>query len=113
MITGFEMCKEDGDLTGYRPQADEGIKKWWSPERLYCLGTSPVSDVYSFGVLMYEISAGKEPEEGEDLVVAEGNRICAEYTALMAKCLQRHYNARPTIDKVTEELLSIETILQL
>ncbi|KAG0352753.1 hypothetical protein BGZ54_002594 [Gamsiella multidivaricata] len=80
MLTGFELCKEEGQ-----------------------------TDVCSFGVLMYEISTGKEPELSADLVGLEGNRICAEYTALMQKCLQRRNNARPKIDKVYEELLSIET----
>ncbi|KAF8932029.1 hypothetical protein BGZ58_007278 [Dissophora ornata] len=112
MLTGFEMCKGDGDLTGYNPEVEKSLKRWWPAERAVS-GTSPESDVYSFGVLMYEISTGKEPAEGEDLVAVEGNRICAEYTALMAKCLQGHYNARPKMDRVAEELLSVETNLQL
>ncbi|KAG0198332.1 hypothetical protein BGX28_008245 [Mortierella sp. GBA30] len=112
MLTGFEMCKGDGDLTGFRPDVEDSLKRWWPRERLSDCGTFPESDVYSFGVLMYEISTGREPEEGADLVALEGSRICAEYTALMAKCLQHHGNARPKIDRVMEELLTIETNLE-
>ncbi|KAG0196904.1 hypothetical protein BGX28_009630, partial [Mortierella sp. GBA30] len=110
MLTGFELCKGDGDLTGYYPEIKE-IHKWWAPERLRKCGSSPASDVYSFGMLMFEISTGREPESEADLVALENNRLCAEYTALMKRCLQEHFNARPKIDSVVEELLTIESLL--
>ncbi|KAG9319643.1 hypothetical protein KVV02_005566 [Mortierella alpina] len=111
MLTGFEMCKGDGHVTGYFPDTDESYKKWWPPERLSGFGSSPASDVYSFGVLMYEISTGNEPEPGVNLVEHENNRLCAEYTALIGRCMQTHYNARPKMDEVMEELLTIESQL--
>ncbi|KAG0350024.1 Protein NSP-INTERACTING KINASE 2, partial [Gamsiella multidivaricata] len=107
----LELCKEKNSLAGERPVMGESIKRWWPPERILGFGISPGSDVYSFGVLMYEISTGKDPELDADLVGLEGSGICAEYTALMQKYLHRYYNARPKIDKVFEELLSIETSL--
>ncbi|KAF9958574.1 hypothetical protein BGZ72_000153 [Mortierella alpina] len=119
MLTGFEMCKGDGHATGYFPDTDDSYKKWWPPERLSGFGSSPASDVYSFGVLMYEISTGNEPEPGvklvehdyNRLVELENNRLCAEYTALIDRCMQTHYNARPKMDEVMEELLTIESKL--
>ncbi|KAF9358310.1 hypothetical protein BGX26_002054 [Mortierella sp. AD094] len=112
-IVGFGSCKEDGSLSRNYPVAKlEDISQWWSPERTIS-GTSTKSDVYAFGVLMYEISTGKEPEralvetEGA-LVAAEGGRICVEYTDLMSKCLQSHYDARPPMSKIVDELLIIE-----
>ncbi|KAI7816016.1 kinase-like domain-containing protein [Gamsiella multidivaricata] len=112
ILTGLELCKEKNSLAGERPVMGESIKRWWPPERILGFGISPGSDVYSFGVLMYEISTGKDPELDADLVGLEGSGICAEYTALMQKYLHRYYNARPKIDKVFEELLSIETSLR-
>ncbi|KAG0369410.1 kinase-like domain-containing protein [Gamsiella multidivaricata] len=109
-ITGFEMCKQSTSRTGQYPEIEESYRRWWSPERTSKYGTSTKSDVYSFGVLMYEISTGKEPGDG-DLVKMEGMRICAEYTALMERCLDDHYDARPKMDQVVQELLSIENIL--
>ncbi|KAF9955106.1 hypothetical protein BGZ72_004016 [Mortierella alpina] len=112
MLTGFELCKGDGDQTGYQPDMDEVYKAWWSPERLQEYGTSPQSDVYAFGVLMYEISTGKEPTAGADLAAEEDGRLCTEYTALMKRCLLPRFNARPKIDMVMEDLLAIERLLQ-
>ncbi|KAK3809640.1 MAG: kinase-like domain-containing protein [Linnemannia elongata] len=109
-ITGFEMCKRDTYETGEYPKIDEHYRKWWAPETTVS-GTHGGSDVYSFGVLMYEISTGREPADG-DLVEMEGMRICAEYTNLMKRCLNgRHQNARPKMDEVAQELLSIENII--
>ncbi|KAF9582142.1 hypothetical protein BGW38_000588 [Lunasporangiospora selenospora] len=114
-ITGFESCKEDGSLTrDYPISVLEDITRWWSPERTIS-GTSIKSDVFAFGVLMYEISTGMEPErdlvakEGA-LVAAEKGQICIEYTDLMAKCLQAHHDARPTMSKIVDELQEIERI---
>ncbi|KAG0196902.1 mitogen-activated protein kinase kinase kinase 9 [Mortierella sp. GBA30] len=111
MLTGFELCKGDGYVTGYYPELEEIYKKWWAPERRSGFGSSPASDVYSFGVLMYEISTGREPESGADLVALENNRLCAEYTTLMERCLHPHYNARPKMDEVMDVLLTIESKL--
>ncbi|KAG0316503.1 hypothetical protein BGZ99_006852 [Dissophora globulifera] len=111
-ITGFEMCKEDGKISGVYPVSDERIERWWSPERIRGSGTSPKSDVYAFGVLMYEISTGKEPEADIDLLKEEGRRICIEYTKLMEKCLHPRYNSRPNMDDVVNELLSIENSIE-
>ncbi|KAF9274958.1 hypothetical protein BGZ68_000217 [Mortierella alpina] len=109
-ITGFEMCKRDPHETGDLPKIDEYYRRWWAPETTVS-GNHSGSDVYSFGVLMYEISTGREPEDG-DLVEIEGMRICAEYTDLMKRCLNgRHQSARPKMDEVAQELLSIESIL--
>ncbi|KAG9322838.1 hypothetical protein KVV02_008781 [Mortierella alpina] len=112
MLTGFELCKGDGDQTGYQPDIDEAYKAWWSPERLQGYGTSPQSDVYAFGVLMYEISTGREPTAGADFAAEEDGRLCMEYTALMKRCLLPRFNSRPKIDNVMEDLLAIERILQ-
>ncbi|KAF9550486.1 hypothetical protein EC957_000160 [Mortierella hygrophila] len=109
-ITGFEMCKQSTSRTGKYPDIDEGYRRWWSPERTDKYGTSTKSDIFAFGVLMYEISTGKEPEDG-DLVEMEGMRICPQYTALMERCLDSHYDARPSILQVAKDLLSIENIL--
>ncbi|KAF9102205.1 hypothetical protein BGX27_011128 [Mortierella sp. AM989] len=113
MLTGFEMCKGDGDLTGTRPDVDESFKRWWPRERLRDCGTFPESDVYSFGILMYEISTGREPEEGADPVALERSTISAEYNALMRKCLEGRGNARPKIDKVMDELQNIRIRLEI
>ncbi|KAF9290605.1 hypothetical protein BGZ68_006597 [Mortierella alpina] len=112
MLTGFELCKGDGDQTGYQPDMDEAYKAWWSPERLEGYGTSPESDVYAFGVLLYEISTGKEPTAGTDFAAEEDGRLCMEYTALMKRCLLPRFNARPKIDRIMEDLLAIERVLQ-
>ncbi|KAI9240497.1 MAG: kinase-like domain-containing protein [Podila humilis] len=109
-ITGFEMCKQSNSRTGKYPDIDESYRRWWSPERTDKYGTSTKSDVYAFGVLMYEISAGREPEAG-DLVKMEGMRICPQYTALMKSCLESHYDSRPNMVQVGETLLLIENIL--
>ncbi|KAF9086264.1 hypothetical protein BGX27_003229, partial [Mortierella sp. AM989] len=73
ILTEFEMCKGDGDLTGFHVDIETSIQRWWSHDRLNDCGTSPESDVYSFGVLLYEISTGREPEYGADLVALEGS----------------------------------------
>ncbi|KAF9171077.1 hypothetical protein BGX21_010666 [Mortierella sp. AD011] len=109
-ITGFEMCKRNTSETGDYPEMDKCYRRWWAPETTVS-GTYRKSDVYSFGVLMYEISTGREPtdEDEGDFIEIEGMRICAEYTDLMKRCLNgRHHNARPTMDEVVQELLSIE-----
>ncbi|KAF9995010.1 hypothetical protein BGZ79_000209 [Entomortierella chlamydospora] len=111
-ITGFEMCKEEGAITGHFPEVEARLKKWWAPERLVDLGTSPETDVYAFGVLMYEISTGREPEDGMDLVTMDGGKICPEYTELMKECLEKRINARPKMDEIVERLLSLETMLR-
>ncbi|KAG0198794.1 hypothetical protein BGX28_007800 [Mortierella sp. GBA30] len=108
-ITGFEMCKQSTSRTGKYPDIDERYRRWWSPERDIS-GTSIKSDVFAFGMLMYEISTGKEPEAG-DLVEMEGMRICGQYTSLMERCLDTHYDARPSMDQVAQGLLGIENIL--
>ncbi|KAK3843876.1 MAG: kinase-like domain-containing protein [Linnemannia gamsii] len=110
-ITGFEMCKQNTTRTGNYPDIDKCYRRWWSPERTDKHGTSPASDVYAFGVLMYEISTGKEPESVIDLVKLDGMRICSQYTTLMERCLDSHYNSRPKMCAVAEELLSIQNIL--
>lgn len=109
-ITGFDMCKRDNTGTGDYPEIEEQYRKWWGPERIPS-STQPKSDVYSFGVLMYEISTGREPQDG-DLVEMESEQISAEYTALMKRCLNgRHLSASPTMDEVAHELHSIENAL--
>ncbi|KAI8597954.1 kinase-like domain-containing protein [Dissophora ornata] len=109
-ITGFEMCKQGSYETGNYPVVEDSYLRWWSPERVNDNGTYSRSDVYAFGVLMYEISTGKEPEDG-DLIEMEGMRICGEYTTLMKRCLNKRHNARPQMDEVVQELLSIENKL--
>ncbi|KAG0357195.1 Tyrosine-protein kinase ZAP-70 [Mortierella sp. AD032] len=32
MLTGFELCKGDGDLTGFRPEVEDSLKRWWPRE---------------------------------------------------------------------------------
>ncbi|OAQ26830.1 kinase-like protein [Linnemannia elongata AG-77] len=112
-ITGFEMCKQSTSRTGNYPDIDKGYRRWWSPERTDNYGTSTKSDVFAFGVLMYEISTGKEPEDGDPvkMVKMEGMRICSQYTTLMERCLDFHYDARPSIFQVAKDLLAIENIL--
>lgn len=108
-LTGFEMCRQACERTGDYPEMDPlgRYSRWWAPEANS--GTNDKSDVYSFGVLMYEISTGSEPTDDGDLVELEDMGICTEYTDLMKRCLgRRHRDHRPTMEKVVEELLSIE-----
>ncbi|GJJ77489.1 hypothetical protein EMPS_09848 [Entomortierella parvispora] len=115
VLTGFEMCKLDGELTKDRPDIEQSLKKWWPPERLCDCGTYPASDVYSFGVLLFEISTGKEPkpeDDKDDLVALERDSISERYSTLMESCLEGHGNARPKMDKIVEELLEIEADLE-
>ncbi|KAF9303967.1 hypothetical protein BGZ74_002681 [Mortierella antarctica] len=109
-ITGFEMCRRDTYETGDYLEFDKHYLRWWAP-KTSSDGTYNGSDVYAFGVLMYEISTGREPEDG-DIIEMEGMKICDEYTKLMKRCLNgRHHNARPKMDEVVQELLSIEIAL--
>ncbi|KAF9899919.1 hypothetical protein EC991_008138 [Linnemannia zychae] len=112
-ITGFEMCKRDDQATGELPDFDECYRRWWAPERTVFgakFGAHSGSDVYSFGILMYEISTGREPEDG-DLVDMEGMGISEGYTNLMKRCLNVRLSPRPHMDEVSKELLSIESML--
>ncbi|KAF9573163.1 hypothetical protein EC968_008905 [Mortierella alpina] len=109
-ITGFEMCRRKGEMEEELPEIKSGYCKGWPPEKIANFGSSSSSDVYSFGALMYEISTGKEPANG-DLIEMEGKRISAEYTKLMERCLSRYFNVRPTMEEVEQELLSIEMSL--
>ncbi|KAF9327531.1 hypothetical protein BG006_009179 [Podila minutissima] len=59
----------------------------------------------------FDKQTSDEPEDG-DLIEMEGMKICDEYTKLMKRCLNgHHHNARPKIDEVVQELLSIEIAL--
>ncbi|KAF9181408.1 hypothetical protein BGZ50_005523 [Haplosporangium sp. Z 11] len=109
-ITGFEMCKQSKIETGEYPHIEECYRKWWSPERKNKNGASPSSEVYAFGMLMYEISTGEEPGDG-DPVDIEDMRIHPAYTALMKRCLNERHGARPSMGRVVEELDLIERYL--
>ncbi|KAG0248602.1 hypothetical protein BG011_010089 [Mortierella polycephala] len=106
-ITGFEMCKQSTTRTGEYPHIDESYRRWWSPERKNGGGATVESEVYSFGVLMYEISTGNKPEDG-DLVLIEHTRMLPKYTTLMGRCLDTRIGSRPSMEEVVQELVSIE-----
>ncbi|KAF8926441.1 hypothetical protein BGZ58_011175, partial [Dissophora ornata] len=51
ILTGFEVCKGDREITQYHHSQEEGLKRWRAPETGGGFGTSPESEVYSFGIL--------------------------------------------------------------
>jgi len=99
-----------------------GTPFWMAPELLRGKSNSSKSDVYSFGIVLYEVYSRRDPYAGENhkqvlkLVTHPlvnkrpevPQHMPNQMRALMAECLDRVADARPTFEAMDERLKKMD-----